>query len=281
LTLPRVLGSGDQYGFVYLSGHASVILFAEFATIGVVLLGVAARRQRETLAVLVARNDELVRLRAVEAESVAIAERTRIARELHDVVAHHVSAIAIRAQAASRVAERDTSEAVAAVGWIAHAGQDALNAMRRTVRVLRGADQSGSAVQSPEPELDDLPEIVDRVRAAGLDVHLAIDVDAAPGPHVQLAAVRIVQESLTNVLVHSGASTAYVDVAQRTGELSVVVEDDGRQGPPSNGAAERHTNGHGLIGMRERALSCGGSLELGQSEFGGWKVQAQLPLDVP
>jgi signal transduction histidine kinase len=256
--------------------------FAVFATAVVVLLGSAARRQRETLATLVARNAELERLRAVEAEQVAASERTRIARELHDVAAHHLTAMVIRAQAADRVAARDPAAALEALPWITDSSREALTAMRQTVRVLRsgpGGDVAPVETRTPEPELDDLPDIVERVRAAGLAVDLTVGrIDRRPLPHVQLAAVRIVQESLTNVLAHAHATRAVVQVAEGPSGLTVVVEDDGRGFPPGPGGDG--LAGHGLLGMRERAASCGGDLQLGRSPLGGGRVSARLPLVV-
>jgi signal transduction histidine kinase len=245
------------------------ILFNEFATAGVVLLGVLVHEQRRTAATLAARNAELERLRGVEAARVVAEERTRIARELHDVVAHHLTALIIRAQAADRVAATQPEVATASMGWIATTAKEALTAMRQTVRVLR----SDSKLE-PGPTLADLPDIAARVRDAGLDVELCLPPSLpALDPQVELAAVRIAQEALTNTLRHASAHRAVVSLRSGDGGLVLDVDDDGRTDP----GAPRATGGHGLLGMRERAVSCGGSLDIGRSALGGWRVRAWLP----
>jgi signal transduction histidine kinase len=292
-----------------------------------VLLGRAQFRQRRAAVLLEARNAELERLRGVEARQVITAERTRIARELHDVVAHHVSAIVIRAQAADRVADTRPGEPREAARWIAATGQDALAAMRHVVRVLRnGEPGAGPATGSlpvvsaagtaampaagstsggsppagspsgpttaslalgplaPQASLGELADLADRVSGAGVPV----DLDVAPlpplPPQVELAAFRIVQESLTNVLLHAGATRAAVRVAPEGGSLRVDVDDDGPAGPPSRDpfalgarAPSASGGGNGLPGMRERAFSCGGHVGAGASPLGGWRVTALLP----
>jgi signal transduction histidine kinase len=244
------------------------ILFNEFTTAGVVLLGVLVHEQRRTAVTLAARNAELERLRAVESAQVVAAERTRIARELHDVVAHHLTALIIRAQAADRVSTTQPEVAVESMGWMATTAKEALDAMRQTVHVLR-EEQS----LAPGPSLADLPGIAERVRAAGLDVDLRVPaalpvVDA----QVELAAVRIAQEALTNVLRHAAGTRAVVALRPVEGGLWVEVDDDGRgELPPTP------TGGHGLLGMRERAVSCGGRLGIERSPLGGWRIRAWLP----
>jgi signal transduction histidine kinase len=181
------------------------------------------------------------------------------------------------------VAARDPAAALEALPWITDSSREALTAMRQTVRVLRSGPGGGLApveTRTPEPELDDLPDIVERVRAAGLAVDLTVgELGRRPLPHVQLAAVRIVQESLTNVLAHAHATRAVVQVAEGPAGLSVVVEDDGCGFPPGPGG-HGLAAGHGLLGMRERAASCGGDLQLGRSPLGGGRVSARLPLAV-
>jgi signal transduction histidine kinase len=245
------------------------ILFNEFATAGVVLLGVLVHEQRRTAATLAARNAELERLRGVEAARVVAEERTRIARELHDVVAHHLTALIIRAQAADRVAATQPEVATASMGWIASTAKEALTAMRQTVRVLRS-----DSTLAPGPTLADLPDIAARVRDAGVDVELRLPPSLpALDPQVELAVVRIAQEALTNTLRHACAHLAVVSLRSGDGGLVLDVDDDGRTDP----AAPRATGGHGLLGMRERAVSCGGSLDIGRSALGGWRVRVWLP----
>jgi signal transduction histidine kinase len=254
----------------------SRLLFAEFVVAGTVFLGAVMHEQRRTAVALAARNAELERLREVEAGQVLAEERTRIARELHDVVAHHMSAIVIRAQAADRVAASRPEVAVDAVGWIAGAGREALHAVRQTVKVLRtadGADASPASALAPAPTLADLPAMAARLAGAGLrvDVHLP---DPLPplDPQTDLAAVRIAQESLTNVLRHARARRAVVAVDEHDGVVRVEVHDDGatRRRPPTE------PRGHGLRGMAERAALCGGRVDISVSPLGGWLVRAEL-----
>jgi signal transduction histidine kinase len=248
----------------------SQVLFALFVVVGTTFLGALVREQR--------------RLRAVEAQKVVVEERTRIARELHDVVAHHVSAIVIRAQAAERLAPDRPEVAVEAVQWIADAGKEALTGMRHAVQVLREADgeraaalapdgERGAAL-TPQPTLADLRGIVERLAPVGLDVEMALpDPLPAVDPQVELAAVRIAQEGVTNTLRHADARRAVVRVAEEAGHLVVEVDDDGRSGKAPGLSA----SGHGLRGMAERAAACGGRLDVARSVLGGWSVRATLP----
>jgi signal transduction histidine kinase len=261
---------------------------------GVVLLGRASLQQRRTTVQLLDRHRELERLRRLETDQVVSAERTRIARELHDVVAHHISAVVIRAQAADRVADDKPEETRAAVRWIAANGQETLAAMRYVVRVLRSTEQGGSL--TPQATLAELPEIAARMGAVGLPVELRLPAATPVLPAaVELAMVRIVQEALTNVLVHAQASRAMVELRVTDDEFRIDVHDDGTaSGPPTvplrlfTGAKGRPLTpqagaglgiglgGNGLIGMRERAAACGGALSIGTSPLGGWLVTAVL-----
>jgi len=264
----------DPDGLMLARGIAwSQVLFSLFVVAGTTFLGTLVREQR--------------RLRAVESQKVVVEERTRIARELHDVVAHHVSAIVIRAQAAERLAADRPEVAAEALGWIADAGKEALTGMRHAVQVLREGDgdrtagvapraeRAGRAVElAPQPTLADLRGIVERLAPVGLEVEVALpDPLPAVDPQVELAAVRIAQEGVTNALRHAEARRAVVRLAEEAGALVVAVDDDGRSGtPPALGAS-----GHGLRGMAERAAACGGRLDIGRSELGGWSVRATLP----
>jgi signal transduction histidine kinase len=278
------LGRGGHFGLPSPSEVPTLIsdpaptAFAFVATVAVVLLGESIVRARRTASLLAARNAELLQLRELESRQVIAAERTRIARELHDVVAHHVSAIVIRAQAAERVADSDPDAPRLATQWIASTGQDALAAMRQVVRVLR---QDEPSVRAPEESLAALPSIAERVGAAGLDVRLRVDDMPALAAHVQAAAVRIVQEALTNILIHASATSADVSLSSTHEGLLISVDDDGTVGvpPPDGGLPIKRgqRTGNGLIGMRERAQSCGGWLHLAPSSRGGWRVLALLP----
>jgi signal transduction histidine kinase len=224
------------------------------------------------------------RLRGVESQKVVAEERTRIARELHDVVAHHVSAIVIRAQAAERLAPGRPEVAVEALRWIEDAGKEALTGMRHAVQVLREADgdravelasHGDRAVElAPQPTLADLRGIVERLAPVGLDVEIALpDPLPAVDPQAELAAVRIAQEGVTNALRHAEARRAVIRVAEEADNLVVAVDDDGRSGKTPALSA----SGHGLRGMAERAAACGGRLDIARSDLGGWSVRATLP----
>jgi signal transduction histidine kinase len=248
----------------------SRVLFSLFVAAGTTFLGALVREQR--------------RLRAVESQKVVVEERTRIARELHDVVAHHMSAIVIRAQAAERLAPGQPEVAVDALRWIADTGKEALTGMRHAVQVLREADRDRAAELAPHgdrapelaprPTLADLRGIVERLAPVGLDVEIALpDPLPAVDPQVDLAAVRIAQEGVTNALRHAEARRAVVHVAEEAGHLVVAVDDDGHSGK----APAISASGHGLRGMAERAAACGGRLDIARSDLGGWSVRATLP----
>jgi signal transduction histidine kinase len=296
-----------RYGSEYLFAiNPEKVALAQLFTIGVVVLGRLGFRQREVAGQLLARNHELERLRSVETDQVVTAERTRIARELHDVVAHHISAVVIRAQAADRVADSRPAETREAVRWIAANGQATLAAMRQVVRVLRSVESTGNL--EPQTTLAELPEIAERMAAVGLPVELRLPsaVPVLPAA-VELATVRIIQEALTNVLVHAKATRALVQLSLVDDELRLEVHDDGSAKSPPTApirllaaaaaaapapapaapGADRPTEqvlpvsaaalgGNGLIGMRERATSCGGTLSIGTSPLGGWLVSARL-----
>jgi len=248
------------------------VLFIELATVSVVVLGWLMHRQADISRDLAQRNVELERLRAAEAQRVVAQERTRVARELHDVVAHHLTAVIIRAQAADRVRETRPEVASESIGWIAEAAKEALTAMRGTVRMLRA--DGDAADFAPEPTLADLRSIAARVGEAGLEIELRMP-EPPPDlePQVELAAVRIAQEALTNAMRHAGARRAIVTLRCDADGVVVDVDDDGTSGPPS----ERRRDGNGLVGMQERAAACGGRLGIGTSSLGGWRIHAWLP----
>jgi signal transduction histidine kinase len=262
---------GDLDGLTLARGFDwSRVLFSLFVVAGTTFLGALVREQR--------------RLRAVESQKVVVEERTRIARELHDVVAHHMSAIVIRAQAAERLAPGQPEVAVDALRWIADTGKEALTGMRHAVQVLREADRDRAgelaphgdraAELAPQPTLADLRGIVERLAPVGLDVEMALpDPLPAVDPQAELAVVRIAQEGVTNALRHAEARRAVVRVAEEAGHLMVSVDDDGRSGK----APAISASGHGLRGMAERAAACGGRLDIARSDLGGWSVRATLP----
>ena len=213
-----------------------------------------------------------MRLQAAEEERSRRAvsdERARIARELHDVVAHTLSVIVLQAGAARRIALEQPERASRVLGAVETLGRDALGDMRRLVTILR-TDQDHE--HEPQPSLQRLPELAERVRSAGLAVDVRTEGEARPlPPGVDLSAYRIVQEALTNTLRHAGAGRAEVVVRYGGVGVEVEVTDDGA-GPAAGGGT-----GHGLIGMRERVGMFGGELEVGGREGGGFRVRALLP----
>lgn len=239
------------------------------------VLGKAIRRWRRVTSELEARNAELLALREEAAVHAVQRERFRIARELHDVVAHHVSAMTIRAGAGHHVASRDPQAAVDALHYVADEGADALAAMGSLVGTLRGESGTGGIQDtSPQPGVGDIPALVDTFRGTGLAVHT--EIHPAPeqlAPGTGLTVFRIVQEGLTNVLRHGAAERAWVRVWFDGQELRIQVDDDGRGLPPIPGRS-----GHGLIGVSERVALHGGTSELVPSPHGGCRLRATLQL---
>ncbi len=276
-SLPRSLPS--LYNYI----DVSLFVFAEALICGMVLLGADARRRRKNVALLEQRNAELVRLRAVEAERAKVEERTRIARDLHDVISHHVSAVVIRAQAADRVADQKPEALREAIRWIIASGKEALTAMRETVKVLNTAEPNAGAETTPVPDLSDVARMGDRLKAVGVDVTMTLPMRQRQlTSATDLTAVRIIQEALTNVMVHAKATAAQVTwQSGPQGEL-LTIDDNGSGGPPPVNVLEtarrsESGRGNGLIGMRERATAVGGTLAVAAGPLGGWRVQAWLP----
>ena len=222
---------------------------------------------------------ELLREQAAEAHRIVTEERTRIARELHDVVAHRVSLMTVQAGAAKAVAAEDPEASLRAMGAVEEAGRQALDELRHLLGVLRPeTDLDGLG---PQPGLADLPRLVEQIRGAGVDVSLATDGVSGELPaRVDLFAYRIVQEALTNVLKHAGPG-AHSEVRLGTDRSGIVIEvlNDGRGAVvmPGSGAAQDSARGHGIVGMRERARLLGGTLDAGPRPGGGFGVVAHLP----
>lgn len=237
---------------------------------GVVALGYAIRSQRLVADDLRARNAELLALREGERARVAAEVRTELARDIHDVVAHHVSAMVIRAQAAERVGSDDPRELRKTLLDIADDGSNALSAMRRVVRMLR---EEGAVRERTSTDLDtEFAAIVERVRAGGRAVEVTGST-AGGTEFVRTALLRIAQEALTNVLLHSDAAHVSVAFSSAGDRVGVTVTDDGTPAPQL--AVAR--GGNGIAGMTERAQAAGGTLAAGPRTGGGWQVAALLP----
>jgi signal transduction histidine kinase len=203
-----------------------------------------------------------------------VAERTRIARELHDIVAHSVSMIVVQAGAAEQVVEDDPVFARRALEAIRTTGTDALAEMRRVVAMLRDTDEPGAL--TPQPGLEGVAALLRDAEATGLTTSLEVTGAARELPAgVDLAAYRIVQEAVTNVRRHAGASRVAVRVAYGEDDVRVEVVDDGRG--PGEGHGVNGT-GHGLVGMRERAALYGGTVAAGPAPGRGFAVRAVLPV---
>jgi signal transduction histidine kinase len=236
------------------------------------LLGDSVRVRRERAAELEERIEQGERLRQVEADRVLGEERARMARELHDVVAHAVSLMVVQAEAGPVVVERDPARAVGAFDTISATGKQALTEMRRLLGVLR-TDPTGPL--TPQPGLDRLEDLVASFRQAGLPVELVVHGEPRPlPPGIDLSAYRILQEALTNVLKHAGPARARVGVRYEPAAVTLTVEDDGL-----GAAASAPSGGNGLVGMRERAALLDGTVHAGPAED-GWRVEARLPAPV-
>ncbi|MGA5354590.1 sensor histidine kinase [Streptomyces thermodiastaticus] len=271
------VGAGDQQSTAVVTTALSAV---------VVVLGIALRGRREARA-------ELVQQTSLTAEERArrtlLEERSRIARELHDVVAHHMSVISIQAQVAEHLTENPSEKLKENLAGIRHNALEALTELRRVLAVLRSADPddpyglgepgTAAAPQAPQPTLDRLGALVENTRAAGLAVALEVTDERSTArsypPGVELSAYRIVQEALSNALRHAPGSTVRVEVVHVAEglRLHIVNSAPKRAVPASPGA------GHGLLGMRERAAMLGGQVTAARTPHGGFAVSAFLPHD--
>lgn len=260
-------GALGALGFDYLLGE----LTAAAVGFGIVVLsmgwyiGKRVRMRAERAA-------QLEQEQAADAQRAVAEERTRIARELHDVVAHRVSLMTVQAGAAKTVAGDDPQAALKAMEAVEHAGREALDELRHLLGILRPAADGGSL--GPQPGLADVSRLVDQFEEAGLDVSLTMsDVPADLPARVDLSAYRIVQEALTNVLKHAGpGARAEVRLDINNDAVFIEITDDGHAATVLPGS------GHGIMGMRERAMLLGGSLTAGPRADGGFRVVARLPI---
>jgi len=238
------------------------VIFIAMIVGGAWLAGRAMRYRRE--------RERVLEREKADAEAAIVEERARIARELHDVVAHAISVIVLQARGGRKLLEEEPEEARRALDAIERTASQALAEMRRLLGLLRESDEQ--LALAPQPTLSRLDDLIAQVRDAGLRVEVAIEgTPRELPPGVDLSAYRIVQEALTNALKHAGPATARVTVHYGDGELDLEVSDDGVGGGNGGGT------GQGLAGIRERVAVFGGDVEAGSRTEGGYTVRARLP----
>ena len=251
--------------------------WASVASVGIpALIGSWVQTRRAYTAELVDRAERLRAERDERARTAVLEERGRIARELHDIAAHDLSAMVVQAGAADRLVERDPAAARATLKELRAQGRDTLSQLRRLVGVMRGPDSDGLA---PQPSLLRLDELVARVREAGAAVEVVTTGAArALPPEADLAAYRVVQEALVNTRRHAAGAAVRVEVDWSGAGVRVAVRDTGPAGA-AVGVPEPRVGdgGNGLLGMRERVRLAGGTLRVGSTPDGGWLVEASLP----
>jgi signal transduction histidine kinase len=248
---------------------------ASFAIPG--LVGAYVQTRRAYTAELLARAERLERERDERARAAVAEERSRIARELHDVAAHDLSAIVIQAGAADRLVDRDAPAAKATLRAIREQGRETLAAMRQLVGVVRDSEGDADG-RAPQPTLARTEELVARARGAGMAVRVTASGLGRPlPPAVDLAAYRVVQEALTNARRHAPGAQATVTVRVDDQGVRVAVANGPPAGPAAGAPADDLGGGRGLAGMRERVQLAGGVLSAGPTAEGGWLVEARLP----
>ncbi len=282
-----------------LPGHTEpydfFVVLLQFVVAG--MAGILTRTHRAYVTEVEARAEQAEAERDREAALVAARERARIARELHDVVAHHVSLMAVQSEAAASLLPDRPAEAGKSVQIIGQTAREALTELRRLLGVLRGPADGRQASTAPPVSISALDDVLVQVRQAGIAVDLRVEGSPSKlAPGVDLTAYRIVQEALTNTVRHSGASEAAVTVRYEPGYVTVSVTDTGQgpvavsvgreAGPAANAGADppkgngtrlAGPGGFGLAGIAERVASCGGSLTVGPGQAGGFAVTARLP----
>lgn len=257
---------------------AETFLFLSSPVLAALLFGVNVRHRRSALSALTERAEQLERERDQQGRIAAAAERTRIAREMHDVVAHSLSVMVTLSEGAALKQAAEPERAASAMRQVSATGHQALDEMRRLLGVLRTEDAPDS--RQPQPGLDQLDGLIEQVRATGLAAKSTVTgAAAAMPPGAELTVFRIVQEALTNTLKHAVAPTRVsVAIAYRPDSVTVDVHDDGALGIGRPEGRSMRTAGHGLTGMRERAAVYGGEVSAGPASSGGWHVHARLPL---
>ncbi|MGI5165873.1 sensor histidine kinase [Spirillospora sp. CA-253888] len=269
-------------GALLVKGNdAGEFMFTLLLPMTAFLLGTLARTARERSDALAERStrlererEALERERRAEAARAAAEERARIARDMHDVLAHAVSIMIVQAEAGPVVVRSDPDQAERVFDAIADAGRDSMAQLRRTLGVLKKEQDHG--VRAPQPTVAALPGLVEHVNRTQVQVRLTVEGTSRELPSdADLAAYRIVQEALTNTVKHADARTAEVRLRWTEHELEITVTDDGRGNDGAD--AEWRRGGDGLIGIRERVAACGGTAEAGPLPDGGFRVFARLP----
>ena len=258
--------------------NLATIISNSFVFVASYLVGETMKSRRAVVAALEDRAVQAEATRMEEAKRAVAEERTRIARELHDVVAHSMSVMIVQAGAARRVLAQHPDQAAESLASIESTGRGAMAEMRRLLGVLRD-DRDDTAAMAPQPSVRDLESLLAACAEAGLPVSVEVDGQARDLPAgIDLSAYRIVQEALTNARKHAGPATAVVVLRYGDDALDIEVRDDGRGA--AAGATDEGVDGsgHGLIGMRERVDLYGGDLEAGPRAGGGFTVRAHLPL---
>ncbi|WP_329554349.1 sensor histidine kinase [Streptomyces sp. NBC_00696] len=266
------------------TSSAGLVAIAVFQTVPFALawvLGDSMRTRRAYFAQLEERAARLEKEREAQAKVAVAAERARIARELHDVVAHNVSVMVVQADGAAYVLDSAPDQAKKALETISSTGRQALAEMRRLLGVLRTGEHKEAGEYVPQPDVEQIDDLVEQCRTSGLPVDFKVEGTPRPLPSgVELTAYRIVQEALTNTRKHGGPNTgASVRLLYFDDGLGLLVEDDGKGAPHElyeEGGADGQ--GHGLIGMRERVGMVGGTLDAGPRPGGGFRISALLPL---
>ncbi|MFG6196013.1 sensor histidine kinase [Nonomuraea sp. JJY05] len=260
-----------------IAGGLLIVGSSETAMRGIVLfaaayaIGRAAAASRAHAAALEERAVQLARERQAEAERAAERERARIARDMHDILAHAVSLMVVQAEAGPVVVRSDPARAEAVFDAIAAAGRDAMVQLRRMLSVLK--EEEGP--RAPQPTIAALTTLAEQVRATGLDVTYSTSGEPGPvTPDTEIAVYRIAQEALTNIVKHAGAARADIRLTWQDDTLMIDIADDGR-----GSGTSLPSGGNGLIGIRERAAACGGSADVGRRADGpGFRVLVRLPL---
>ncbi|MGW6582943.1 sensor histidine kinase [Streptomyces globisporus] len=269
-------------GFRIPSGWGQEVVSYVWGLVFVVLLGIAVRTRREYTEALVERAHRLEHERDQQARLAAAAERTRIAREMHDIIGHNLSVITGLADGGAYAARKNPERAGQALEAIGTTSRQALSELRRLLGVLR--DDHPDAERAPQPTLDELTPLIERVRRAGLPVHLKLNGEPTARsltPGRQLTVYRVIQEALTNTLKHAtGPTSATVTLTYSRTHLDARITDTGTGAGRTAETEEAPLAAQGIMGMRERAALYDGSLEAGPlPEHTGWQVQLRLPLE--